>query len=104
MRDGSCGRRRFADSAHRLRSPVFSPAQEPHDPRLWISEDATDPGLRTETDKPVRIIQPSLFSHPAIMPDSSHRREAKTALKGRALSPSDALYYPHALQKSPFLM
>ena len=59
-----------------------SPAQEPHDPRLWISEDATDRGLRTETDKPVRIIQSTLFSQSR--PSCQILRaeeEDKTALK-----------------------
>jgi hypothetical protein len=41
-----------------------------------------------------------LFSHPAIMPDSSHRREAKIPLKGRCFRPLGAVFYPHALQKS----
>jgi hypothetical protein len=60
-----------------LRSSFFSQTQEPHDPRLRIAKDATDPGLRTETDKPVRIFQPTVFSHPGIMADSSRREEVK---------------------------
>jgi hypothetical protein len=41
-----------------------------------------------------------LFSHPVIMPDSLHRGKAKTPLKGRGLGLSDAIFYPHTLEKS----
>jgi hypothetical protein len=44
-----------------------------------------------------------LFSHPVIMPDSLHRGKAKTPLKGRGLGLSDAIFYPHTLEKSLFI-
>ena len=94
--DGSCGRKRSAATVHTIHRPFFSPAQEPQDPRLRIAEDATDRGLRTETGKPIRIIEPTWFSHPRFMPGFSPRREEENPTKQGVSRHSDA-FFTHSI-------
>jgi hypothetical protein len=84
------------------RRPFFSPAQEPQDPRLGITEDATDRALWTEAGKPKRIIEPAQFSHPRIMPEFSPRGEGQNPANQGISRASQAIFYPLEWEKNLF--
>jgi hypothetical protein len=67
----ACGRKRSDGFGHRRHKTFFSPAHEPDEAGLGVTEESAHDRLGAAAREPVRVFQPTMFSHEEIMPSFS---------------------------------